>query len=97
VCGFLHCLQSLSDAGLVHLSASPLVRLSLAGCPNITAEGLRRLLLACRSLQAVQLVGCSGVLPDQMEQLQQAVRLLTGRHVELSWRSSKRGAAKQHA
>jgi hypothetical protein len=93
----LRCLQSLSDAGLGHLAFSPLVRLSLAGCPNITAEGLKRLLLTCQSLQAVQLVGCSGVLPDQIEQLQQVVRLLTGRRVELSWRSSKRGPARPHA
>lgn len=89
------CSQALTDAGLAHLSFCPLLRLSLAGCPSVTVEGLRRLLLTCQSLQAVQLVGCTAVLPDQVEALQQAVRVVTGRRVELSWRSSKRGPGKQ--
>uniref|UniRef100_A0A383W269 F-box domain-containing protein n=1 Tax=Tetradesmus obliquus TaxID=3088 RepID=A0A383W269_TETOB len=86
---------ALTDAGLAHLSFCPLLRLSLAGCPSVTVEGLRRLLLTCQSLQAVQLVGCTAVLPDQVEALQQAVWVVTGRRVELSWRSSKRGPGKQ--
>lgn len=84
-------LQGLTDAGLAHLSFAPLTQLSLVSCPGVTAGGLRRLVLTCPSLQAVQLVSCTAVSPDEAERLQYEVRSMTGRRVEVKWRSSKHG------
>lgn len=56
----------ISDSAFSSISFSPLKTLSLAGCSQLTPDGLVRILLVCERLETLNLAGCRQSVTDRV-------------------------------